>query len=211
MAHEHDVESGSDQAALALLPWLVNDTLGEDDTSSARELLGRSLDARRQKRELEALAQVVRAAPLVPAHAELGLERLRARLGEAPAFERNWARPTRPQPAPPPKAWHRGAAIAAGLVLALLASEAAREPTLEPEYRALTTAPAGAATLRVVFDATLDAAAIDARLAAHGARRVGAIGARNVVAVEVADARSRAKLAAALARDPAVRLVGDAP
>jgi hypothetical protein len=192
------------EAVLELLPWLVNGTLDGDEATRARAATGTDLEARRQLRELEALAAIVRDAPLLDASAELGFERLNHQL------DRNWAKPTRVLP-PPPQARriaHRGLALAAGVLLALFANEVAFEPSLVPSFRALTEAPAQA-SLHVVFDASLDAAAIDARLAAHGATRVGPVGAGNRVEVDPGGA-DRAALAAALGRDPAVRLVGGA-
>ena len=199
------------EAALASLPWLVNGTLSGDEAAAARTAIGTDLEARRMHRELEALAAIVRAAPLLDANAGLGFERLRAALdhdGDAPQLDRNWARPTRPRPIPPQPARlrHLGLALAAGVLLAAFAIELAREPSFAPDYRTLTTAPA-AGSLRVVFDAALDAESIDAVLARHGARRIGPVGANNVVQVEAGDP---AALAEALAREPAVRLVGAA-
>jgi hypothetical protein len=193
------------EAVLELLPWLVNGTLDGDEMQRARAATGTDLEARRQLRELEALAAVVRDAPLLDASPELGFERLKHQL------DRNWAKPTRVLPPPPQQARriaHRGLALAAGVLLALFANEVAIEPSLAPSFRALTEAPAHA-NLHVVFDAALDAAAIDARLAAHGATRVGPVGAGNRVEVDPGGA-DRAALAAALGRDPAVRLVGGA-
>ena len=195
-------KQGND-AVLELLPWLVNGTLDGDEAQHARAATGTDLEARRQLRELEALAAIVRDAPLLDASPELGFERLKHQL------DRNWAKPTRVLP-PPPQARriaHRGLALAAGVLLALFANQVAFEPSLLPSFRALTQAPAESTTLHVVFDASLDAAAIDARLAAHGATRVGPVGAGNRVEVDPGEGDSAA-LAAALGRDPAVRLVG---
>lgn len=228
------------ESALASLPWLVNGTLEGDEALAARAAVGHELEARRQLREIEALAAIVREAPLLAANAGLGFERLRAAIdgaggataasgvdgataasgaGDGCALDRNWARPTQPVPIPPTPARsrHRGLALAAGVLLALLARESAHEPSFVASYRTLTSAPESKPTLalRVVFDSTLDAAAIDARLASHGARRVGEVGAHGAVQVELARAGASGnavdELAAALARDPAVRLVGASP
>ncbi|HET9482350.1 MAG TPA: hypothetical protein VFO79_00215 [Xanthomonadales bacterium] len=214
MAHEtqppKEPRDDRREAALASLPWLVNGTLSGDEAAAARAAIGTDLEARRMHRELEALAAIVRSAPLLDANAGLGFERLRAALddGEAPRLDRNWARPTRPRPIPPQPARlrHLGLALAAGVLLAVFTIELAREPSLAPDYRTLTTAPASSG-LRVVFDAALDAEGIDAVLARHGARRIGPVGANNVVQVDAGDP---AALAEALAREPAVRLVGAA-
>ena len=214
MAHEREPRSPAEDATLAALPWLVNGTLAGEEAARARVAIGSSLEARRQHRELEALAVVVRDAPLLDANAELGFENLRAALDAgAPALERNWALPTRarPVPMPPPvRNRHRWIALAAGVLLSLYAIRSAYEPSFDPAYRALTRSAAADASLRVVFDASLDDAAIDARLAAYGARRLGPVDANRGVRVVPGDTGAE-RLAAALARDPAVRLVGAVP
>ncbi len=195
-------------ATLLSLPWLVNGTLAGEEAAAARTAIGTDLEARRQHRELQALAAMVGDAPLLDANAVLGFERLRRAIDGASGhvLDRNWARPTRVVPIPPARGLKRTLALAAGVLLALVATESAREPGFAPAYTALTRPATDAATLRVVFAATLDEAAIDARLAALGARRVGPVGAQNTVTVATAP-EARTAVATALARDPDVRLV----
>ncbi len=188
-------EAMSHDAAIELLPWLVNESLHDSEREAVREHATSCIICRRELAELEALQQSIHAvAPEAPAP---DMRRINARIDaqlERETRGRNLLAGIRRFFASP---W-RAAFAAQSLVLVVVAALWLQADTVEPEFRTLSatgTLPAGH-YLRVVFDPTLEQAAIDALLAGAGLGVAAGPTARGVVTLRFGDTVAEADRAA---------------
>lgn len=156
----------SHDAAVEILPWLVNGTLENDERNAVREHAQNCVICRRELENLEALATRLAARNDVPVPAP-DMRRINARIDAALERERRGAALVAWLRAWSANRWRLAFTLQTAAVLAIAVFAWRYEPA--PEYTTLTTPtvlPPGN-FLRVAFDPALDAAAIDALLDAH--------------------------------------------
>lgn len=199
-------ETMSHDAAIELLPWLVNDSLQGSERDAVQTHAMNCIICRREVAELEALQQSIHA--MAAEAPPPDMRRINARIDaqlERAGRGRQLLEGVRAFFASP---W-RAAFVAQSIVLVAVAAMWLQGGTGEPEFRTLSTAetlPAGN-YLRVVFDPTLEQAAIDALLAEAGLGVAAGPTERGVITLRFADALAetdRAAVAEALRNDARV-------
>jgi anti-sigma factor RsiW len=200
MSHEESIE---------LLPWLVNGSLSASERGAVEAHAESCIVCRRELAELGALQESIQVpAFVVPAP---DMRRINARIDaqlEREAWGHNVIAALREFFASP---W-RAAFAAQSLALVAVAALWLQADTDEPQFRTLTSTEALPADnhLRVVFDPTVEAEAIDALLAdvglgvASGPTERGVLTLRFVDATTAAD---RAAVSETLRDDPRVLFV----
>lgn len=203
------IDAMSHDAAIELLPWLVNDSLQGSERDAVQAHAASCVVCRRELAELEALQQSIHATAAetpVP-----DMRRINARIDaqlEREARGRNLLAAIRGFFASP---W-RAAFVAQSVVLIAIAATWLQVGLSQSEFRTLSTAetlPAGH-YLRVVFDPTLDQAGIDALLADTDLGVAAGPSERGVVTLRFAEtvpADDRAAVTEALENDMRVLFV----
>ncbi len=202
-------EAISHDAAIELLPWLVNESLRGSEREAVKAHATSCIICRRELAELEALQASVHAMAVeAPAP---DMRRINARIDaqlERESFGRNLLAGIRRFFESP---W-RAAFAAQSLALVAVATLWLQAGSDEPAFRTLSATeslPAGY-YLRVVFDPTLDQASIDALLAGAGLGIAAGPSERGVFTVRFADASAetdRAALIETLQNDARVLFV----
>lgn len=187
MSHEECVE---------LLPWLVNESLQDHEREAVQAHATSCIICRRELAELKILRQSIQTTTTeAPAP---DMRRINARIDAQLAREaepRKLLERLRGLFATP----LRAAFAAQSLALVAVAALWLQAETGEPQFRTLTTStalPAGH-YLRVVFDPTLEQAAIDALLAAAGLSIAAGPSERGVMTLRFADTVDAADRSAA--------------
>lgn len=196
----------SHEEAIEMLPWLVNNSLGESERGAVQAHAESCIVCRRELAELEALQQSIQTVAVeAPAP---DMRRINARIDAQLQHEsraRDALTALRGFFASP---W-RAAFAAQSLALVAVAALWLQADTDEPQFRTLTTPDTLTAGnyLRVVFDPDLEPAAIDALLADAGLGVVAGPTERGVVTLRFADTAAeddRSVVTEALRRDPRV-------
>lgn len=180
-------EAMSHDAAIELLPWLVNDSLRGSEREAVQAHATSCIICRRELAELEALQQSIHAMPAEASAPDM--RRINARIDaqlERESRGRNLLEGIRGFFASP---W-RAAFAAQSVALVAVAALWLQAGTDEPEFRTLSTTDAlpSGHYLRVVFDPTLEQAAIDELLAGAGLGVAAGPTERGVVTLRFADA-----------------------
>ncbi len=179
-------EAMSHDAAIELLPWLVNDSLQGGEREAVRAHATSCIICRRELAELEALQRSIHAmeaeAPApdmrrINARIDAQLERVSLGRNLLAGIRRFFESP-----------W-RAAFAAQSVVLVAVAALWLQSGSGEPEFRTLTAIEAlpDGHYLRVVLDPTLEQAAIDALLADAGLDVVAGPTERGVLTLRFAD------------------------
>lgn len=202
-------EDMSHEDAIELLPWLVNESLQDGERDAVRAHAASCIICRRELAELEVLQESIHAmaaeAPepdmrRINARIDAQLERETRGLNLLAGLFKLFASP-----------W-RVAFAAQSVLLVAIATLWLQAGPGEPNFRTLSTAetlPAGN-YLRVVFNPTLDQAAIDALLAGTGLSVASGPSERGVVTLRFAGtvgAGDRAAVTEALQKDARVLFV----
>ena len=199
-----------ERAALELLPWYVNGTLGSEERELVSRQLLASITCRKELDRLQRLQQLIQHEDAEATATGRAFERLMARIeasGDSPA-SRAW----HPRQA---FSWTR-LALAASVIAAVAVPLwwRAETPSTARTYETLTSstpADSGASHLRVVFAPGITEPERQDLLARHGLTAVGSPTADGIVTLSLADAGNQAAIVAALKRDPRIRFVNSPP